>query len=56
MSDANELEYTVLGGGSRPQESRSEISRVSLENLNNHEINKVNKIIDDHYNEKQRLF
>ena len=54
MGDANQLEYTVLGGGSRPQESISEISRVSLENLNNHEINKVNKIIDDHYKDKQR--
>lgn len=54
MGDANELEYTVLGGGSRPQESRNKISSESIDNLNEHEINKMNKIIDDHYNEKQR--
>ena len=49
----NEVDYSMYGGNSRPQEGRSEIIGASIDNLNSHELNKMNRIIDEEYNKDQ---
>ena len=50
---SNEVDYSMYGGNSRPQEGRSEIIGESINNLNSHELNKMNRIIDEEYNKDQ---
>ena len=49
----NEVDYSMYGGNSRPQEGRSEIIGESINNLNSHELNKMNRIIDEETNKYQ---
>ena len=50
MSD---IDYSELGGASRPQEGRSNIVRASLDALNRTEYQKMNRIIQQEYDVKQ---
>ena len=50
---SNEIDYTLYGGNSRPQEGRSEIIGESINNLNSHELNKMNRIINEETNKYQ---
>ena len=46
------VDYAPVGGASRPQEGRNDgIVRASIDALNSHEFNKMNRILDEHYNE-----
>lgn len=46
------IDYATYGGSSRPQEGRSNIVKASIDSLNTHEFQKMNRILDEHYNEK----
>ena len=50
MSD---IDHSLIGGASRPQEGRNEIAMSSLDSLNTSELNKINRIIDQEHNKKQ---
>ena len=50
---ANEVDYSMYGGNSRPQEGRSEIIGESINNLNSHEYTKMNRIINEETNKYQ---
>tara|TARA_B110001469_G_scaffold125286_1_gene140424 strand:+ start:540 stop:965 length:426 start_codon:yes stop_codon:yes gene_type:complete len=45
------IDYALVGETSRPQEGRNPIIQGSIDALNNHEFNKMNRILDDYYNE-----
>ena len=49
MSD---IDHSLIGGSSRPQEGRNEIAMSSLDSLNTSELNKINRIIDQEHNKK----
>lgn len=49
----SELDYSPLGGASRPQEGRSRIVRASIDALNSHEFQKMNRILEQDYTQKQ---
>lgn len=42
-----------MSGNSRPQEGDSSYVMAAAESLNSHELNKMNTILEDHYNKKQ---
>jgi len=42
-----------INESSRPQLGRSSNTQSSIDNLNGHELNKMNRILDDEYNTKQ---
>jgi len=44
---------SIIREASRPQEGRYGIAKASISNLNDHEFQKMNRIIDDEYNERQ---
>jgi hypothetical protein len=48
------VDYSEIGGSSRPQEGRSDIIQGTLDNLTNQELNTMNRVLDEHYNKKQR--
>jgi len=50
MSD---IDHSNIGGTSRPQEGRSSVVQSSIDSLGSHELNKMNRIIDEEYNNKQ---
>jgi len=45
---------TSINESSRPQLGRSSHVQSSIDNLNTHELNKMNRILDDEYNKKQQ--
>ena len=47
---SNEVDYGIIGGNSRPQEGRSVELQAALDGLNSHELNKMNGILEEHYN------
>ena len=48
------IDYTYMGGSSRPQQNRNEVIGASLSMLDNQELLKVNKIIDKHNDQKNK--
>ena len=48
------IDYTYMGGSSRPQQNRNEVISASLSMLDNQELLKVNKIIDKHNDKKNK--
>ena len=51
---SNEIDHSVSESkSSRPQEGRNEIQSYSMQSLNTHELNKMDTILDEHYNKKQ---
>ena len=44
---------SIIKEASRPQEGRHSIIKASIDNLNDHEFQKMNRIIDEEYNKKQ---
>ena len=50
----SELDFSPLGGASRPQEGRSRIVRASIDALNSHEFQKMNRILEQDYTQKQQ--
>ena len=44
---------SIIREASRPQEGRHGIAKASIDNINDHEFQKMNRIIDKEYNEKQ---
>ena len=49
----NEIDHSPKGGASRPLEGRSPLIQDSIDNLNTHELSKMNRILDKHYDKKQ---
>jgi len=45
---------SIIKEASRPQEGRHSIIKSSIDNLNDHEFQKMNRIIDEEYNKKQK--
>ena len=43
----------IIKEASRPQEGRHSIIKASIDNLNDHEFQKMNRILDKEYNKKQ---
>jgi len=50
----NDVDYTAKGGSSRPQEGRSQAVQDSIDGLNSHEFNKMNRILEEHYDKTQK--
>ena len=49
----DEIDYSPIGGASRPQEGRGGVVQASIDSLGSHEFNKLNRIIDEEYSKKQ---
>lgn len=48
------IDYAPFGGPSRPQEGRNNIVKASIDSLNTHEFQKMNRILDEHYNQTNK--
>lgn len=49
----SEIDINPYGGNSRPQEGNSTAVMAATDSLNSHELNKMNTIIEEHYQTKQ---
>jgi hypothetical protein len=50
----NEVDFTENRRSSRPQEGRNQTIQDSIDGLNSHEFSRVNKLIEEHYDKKQK--
>ena len=48
------IDYAPVGGSSRPQEGRNNVVKASIDSLNTHEFQKMNRILDEHYNQTNK--
>ena len=51
----SEIDINPYGGNSRPQEGNSAAVMAATDSLNSHELNKMNTIIEEHYQKKPTM-